>query len=294
MAMTTVMVLVESTPQGRCAARAAFLAAPRNGGHVVGVYPVPPSERLTPESMFYSRAALERPGEDVLALLERAEQEGGAGTEAARHAFEQVALSEKASFLERPPNPGNLTAFFKAMPEGGPNAVAAQSRVFDLVVVRQPREDPDHRVRKVLRAVLFQAGRPVLVAPPSEPVSLGRRPLLAWNGSALSARAAAIARNFFSDASEVGILSVRTQNGSGPSAQDLADYVGWHGLKPTVIEADLDNHRLGDVFLREAARFEADLLVMGAYAQSPFRESLTGGVTNHVLSHAELPVLMTH
>ena len=33
---------------------------------------------------------------------------------------------------------------------------------------------------------------------------------------------------------------------------------------------------------------------MGAYAQSPFRESLTGGATNHVLSHAELPVLMTH
>ncbi len=60
-----------------------------------------------------------------------------------------------------------------------------------------------------------------------------------------------------------------------------------------MIEADLDGLRLGEVFLREAERFKADLLVMGAYAQSPFRESLTGGVTNHVLSHAELPVLMT-
>ena len=294
MAMTTVMVLVESTQHGRCAAQAAFLAAPRDGGHVVGVYPVPPAERLTSESMFYARSSPESPGQDVLALLERAEQEGGAGIEAARHAFEQVAQSMKATFLERPPNPGYRTAFFKAMPEGGPNAVAAQSRVFDLVVVRQPRDDPDHRVRKVLRAVLFQAGRPVLVAPPAEPVSLGRRPLIAWNGSALSARAAAIARSFFADASEVGILSVRTQNRPGPSAQDLADYVGWHGLKTTLIEADLDNHRLGDVFLREAARLGADLLVMGAYAQSPFRESLTGGVTNHVLSHAEIPVLMTH
>ena len=57
---------------------------------------------------------------------------------------------------------------------------------------------------------------------------------------------------------------------------------------------DLDGHHLGDVLLREAMRFGADLLVMGAYAQSPFRESLTGGVTNHVLSHADLPVLMTH
>ena len=65
-------------------------------------------------------------------------------------------------------------------------------------------------------------------------------------------------------------------------------------MTTTLIEADLDSYRLGDVFLREAARFGADLLVMGAYAQSPFRESLTGGVTNHVLSYAEIPVLMTH
>jgi len=34
--------------------------------------------------------------------------------------------------------------------------------------------------------------------------------------------------------------------------------------------------------------------MMGAYSQSPFRESLTNGVTNHILSHAKLPVLMTH
>ena len=294
MAMTTVMVLVESTQKGRCATRAAFLVARRDGGHVVGLYPVPPSERLTPQARYFSRASLGSPGQDVLAVLERAEQEGGAGIEAARHTFQEVAVSMKASVLERPPNPGHLTAYFKAMSTGGPDAVAEQSRVFDLVVVQQPRDDPNHRVRKMLRAVLFQAGRPVLVTPPSEPVSLGKRPLIAWNGSALSARAAAIARNFFRGAREVGILSVRTKDRSGPSAQELADYVAWHGLTATVIEADLDNHRLGDVFLREAGRFDADLLVMGAYSQSPFRESLTGGVTNHVLSHAELPVLMTH
>ncbi len=146
----------------------------------------------------------------------------------------------------------------------------------------------------MLRAVLFQAGRPVLVAPPSEPGSLGKRPLIAWNGSALSARAAAIARNFFTGAKEVGIVSVQTKDRSGPSAQDLADYVAWHGQTASVIEVDSGNHRLGDVILTEAARFDADLLVMGAYSQSPFRESLTGGVTNHVLSHAELPVLLSH
>lgn len=299
MAMSTVMGLVESSWQGRCALRTAFLAARAGegaaaGGHVVGLYPVPAAECLTPQTMASSRESLGQPGEDVLAVLERAERQGGAGVEAARHVFEEVARSLGAEFLERPPNGGQLTACFKPQPRGGPDDVAAQGRVFDLVVVRQPRDDRNHRVRKTLRAVLFEAGRPVLVAPATEPASLGRRPLIAWNGSARSARAAAIARNFFSGAAEVGILSVHSQERTGPSARELADYVAWHGLAARVVEVELQGRRLGDVILREAADFGADLLVMGAYAQSPFRESLTGGVTNHVLSHAELPVLMTH
>lgn len=294
MVMTTVMVLVESSPQGRCAMQAAFLAARRDGGHVVGVYPVSRSERLTPESMHFSRASLGMAGEDVLAILDRAEQKGGAGAEAGRLLFEEVAAKMNATALEKPPNPGYLTAYFKVLPAGRPEEVAEQGRVFDLVVVRQPREDPNHTIRKFLRAVLFQAGRPILVVPAGEISTLGQRPLIAWNGSALSARAAAIGRNFFGGAREVGILSVRTKDWSGPSAQDLADYIAWHNISPTVIEVDLDNRRLGDAFLSEAARFDSDLLVMGAYSQSPFRESLTGGVTNHVLSYAELPVLMTH
>lgn len=294
MAMTTVMVLFDSSAQGRCALKTAFLAARRDGGHVVALYPVPPSERLTPEAMHRSRGALGNPAGDILAVLERAEREGGAGAEAAHEVFHEVVNEVGASVREKPPNPGTLTAFFKVLSPGAPDAVAARGRVFDLVVAQQPGDDPGHRIRKMLRAVLFHAGRPVLVAPPSEPVSLARRPLIAWDGSARSARAAAIARNFFDNAREIGILAVRGKKHSGPPAQDLADYLAWHDVEPAVIETSLDGHRLGDVFLREASRFEADLLVMGAYAQSTFRESLTGGVTNHILSHAELPVLMTH
>jgi nucleotide-binding universal stress UspA family protein len=288
------VALVENSPQGRCALQAAFLAASRDGGHVVGVYPVPRSERLTADQMHFSRASLASSGEDVRAILDRAEQKGGAGVEAGRLLFEEVATEMNATVLEKPPNPGYLTAYFKTLPAGRPDEVAEQGRVFDLVVVRQPREDPNHRVRKFLRAVLFQAGRPILAAPPNRISTVGQRPLISWNGSALSARAAAIARSFFGGAKEVGILSVRTKDWSGPTAQDLGDYLAWHNISPTVIEVDRENRRLGDAILSEAVRFNADLLVMGAYSQSPFRESLIGGVTNHVLSNADIPVLMTH
>jgi nucleotide-binding universal stress UspA family protein len=36
------------------------------------------------------------------------------------------------------------------------------------------------------------------------------------------------------------------------------------------------------------------MLVMGAYTHSRVRQMLLGGVTRHVLRHAEMPVLMMH
>ncbi len=294
MAMTTVLALVNGAREERSTIECAFLAARRDGGHVVGLHIVPKSETVTAENMLMSRESLGASGTDMMAALVAAERSEGAVTRAARQLFGEVSAAMRAQIVETPPNPGYLTACFRVWPEAEPQQIAEQGRVFDLIVIGMTPEDPGHRARKTLRAVLFNAGRPVLVAPQATPPAVGRRILIAWNRSALSARAAAIARSFFSDAEQVGILSVVTEEGSGPTAQDLADYIGWHGITAEVIETELYGRRLGDVILEEADRFAADLLVMGAYSESSFRDSLTGGVTNYILSHATLPLLLTH
>jgi nucleotide-binding universal stress UspA family protein len=46
--------------------------------------------------------------------------------------------------------------------------------------------------------------------------------------------------------------------------------------------------------LAEARAQGADLLIKGAYTQSRLRQMIFGGATQHVLSAAELPVLLTH
>ncbi len=89
-------------------------------------------------------------------------------------------------------------------------------------------------------------------------------------------------------------MTIADQQGHGPSAEEFVEHLAWHGIDATLIETELGRRRLGDVILDQATAFGADLLVMGAYSQSPFRESLTRGFTNHILSHAEIPVLMTH
>ena len=52
--------------------------------------------------------------------------------------------------------------------------------------------------------------------------------------------------------------------------------------------------RVSDVLARHAADLNADMLVMGAYGHSRFREAILGGATRNMLEQAEVPVFMAH
>ena len=52
--------------------------------------------------------------------------------------------------------------------------------------------------------------------------------------------------------------------------------------------------RVSDVLARHIWDQNADLLVMGAYGHSRFREAILGGATRNMLEKAEIPVLMAH
>ncbi len=45
---------------------------------------------------------------------------------------------------------------------------------------------------------------------------------------------------------------------------------------------------------RQAEDIGADMVVMGAYGHSRFREAILGGATRNMLEQAELPVFMAH
>ncbi|MDH3771788.1 MAG: universal stress protein [Nitrospirota bacterium] len=51
---------------------------------------------------------------------------------------------------------------------------------------------------------------------------------------------------------------------------------------------------VGAALLDQARKLDADLLIMGGYGHGRVRELIFGGVTRHVLSHLELPVLLAH
>ncbi len=50
----------------------------------------------------------------------------------------------------------------------------------------------------------------------------------------------------------------------------------------------------GETLLRRCRDLGGALLVMGAYSHSRWRERVFGGVTQHVLDEAQVPVVMAH
>ncbi|VAW02993.1 Universal stress protein family protein [hydrothermal vent metagenome] len=48
------------------------------------------------------------------------------------------------------------------------------------------------------------------------------------------------------------------------------------------------------MLLRQARDIDADMIVMGAYGHSRFREAIFGGATRYMLEKATVPMLMAH
>jgi nucleotide-binding universal stress UspA family protein len=67
-----------------------------------------------------------------------------------------------------------------------------------------------------------------------------------------------------------------------------------HGVNCEVSVLAKTLPRTSDTLLRHARDKNAQMIVMGAYGHSRFRESILGGATRNMLEMAELPVLMAH
>lgn len=167
------------------------------------------------------------------------------------------------------------------------------ARLSDLVVFARPLE-PDDAERHVVEATLLGGGRPLLVVPPVWSGSIGHTVAVAWNGGLEAARAVAAAMPFLEASSTAHILTADTAKTRFEQSADLAAYLAQHGVPAERHALRSSGEPVGAAILARAAEAGADLLVLGGYSRSRFREMVLGGVTRHVLAHAALPVLIAH
>jgi nucleotide-binding universal stress UspA family protein len=171
--------------------------------------------------------------------------------------------------------------------------IAHQARIADLTIVPHPLAGEDVAAADALHAVLFDSGRPVLLAPVEPPASIGKRIAIAWNGTANAASALASVMPFVRQAQAVRVLTSADYFKRGPTAEEVVDYISGHGVTADVREFAPINRVTGAGLLAAAADFGADLMSMGAYSTaSRLRQLILGGTTRYVLENATLPVLM--
>jgi len=176
--------------------------------------------------------------------------------------------------------------------------VGGHARFSDLVVLPKPygagRNSSDEAV---LEAALFTGHVPVLVLPDGLVPEKPRRVVIAWNESAeaLAAIRSALPMIVPADIANIVIIDPprHSADRSDPGGY-LSQMLSRHGARPEVAVIAATMPKVGDVLARHCADREADLLVMGAYGHSRFREALLGGATRDILESAPLPVLMHH
>jgi nucleotide-binding universal stress UspA family protein len=176
----------------------------------------------------------------------------------------------------------------------GHDFVGSYGRVFDLIVLGQPKEEWQSPSMITLESALFESGRPVLIAPPASPQSLGTNILVAWNRSTEQARAMAFAMPLLRLAERITILTVEGSTVAGPSGAEMARSLKANGINSEAMTVGAGKASAGETILNKAAELNCDLIVKGAYTQSRLRQMIFGGTTRHILAHAKLPVLMAH
>lgn len=176
--------------------------------------------------------------------------------------------------------------------------ICLQARYSDLVVIGQI--DPKHPSPVVMpdfpQYVVLNSGRPVLVIPcVGQCESIGKRVLIAWDASMAATRAVTNAIPLLKRAQivEAVIFNPQPPAQGAQADSDIAPYLERHGIKVEVLQRKTDRS-VGSALLSLAADQDCDLLIMGGYGHSRFREILLGGVTRAVLESASIPVLMSH
>ena len=118
----------------------------------------------------------------------------------------------------------------------------------------------------------------------------------AWDGSAEAARAINDALIFLKQASRVVLLVgvLQDTDEETPRTEDMIAHLQRHGVAAEPMLVDAKEGDVGRVLLGTAKDLGADLMVMGAFHHSRWREFILGGVTLTVLEEATIPLLMAH
>ncbi|WP_238363831.1 universal stress protein [Mesobacterium pallidum] len=178
-------------------------------------------------------------------------------------------------------------------------SVGMRARFADVTVMPMPYgKDRGAECEGIAEGILFEGRAPILVMPDGHaPVINPKRIMIGWDESneAMSTVRAALPMLMRADLVNVIIVDppVHGPNRSDPGGQ-LSQFLARHGVTVEIDVLSKTMPRVSDILMRQATDTDAEMLVMGGYGHSRFREALLGGATRDMLEKSPVPIFMAH
>jgi nucleotide-binding universal stress UspA family protein len=293
MAFKHILVPVFGYDADRTALDAALTLAKRGGAHISARHiKVDPMESV-PLMVDVGVAATE--------LIEAVERHAETRGKAAAVTFEAWRSANNLPVDDTPSLRTNtITTAFKLLEGVEDELIIKYGRLTDIVVMGRPSgEEAGDQVLSRMEDALFGAGQPVLLVPNGmAQTSLDRLvsgpALISWNGSIEATRAISQALDLLRGMNDVRVLSVKEGKKDRHPASDLVRYLAWEGVTAAMIEPSQTTGSAAEQILATAKTIGAGFVLMGGYSHGRLRQLMLGGVTSHMMDHADLPVLMAH
>nr|TFG53502.1 MAG: hypothetical protein E4H34_03625 [Hyphomicrobiales bacterium] len=287
MAIAKILASVTGGAHDEAVIRNAVAMARPFNAHVVAIFVRPD---LAEAIAFFSDGVSGAVVDEVISASRDAAEEAARRVE---QTLERVCGAEKVEILSAPARAGSVTLSLREAQGNLSDQITEAARLSDIVVFGPLQNGDKIGLADAFVQTLTDTDRPVLLSAEEYQTGFGKRIAIGWDGKTAASQAVSGALPYLSGAESVEILSVRRGTAAPQPTEALREYLMLHGISCTERVIERGSRKTGEVLL-DAATGAADLLVVGGYGHSRIRESLIGGVTQHVITHAKLPVFMVH
>lgn len=162
----------------------------------------------------------------------------------------------------------------------------------DMVVVSRPATKESKKARAFMLQAVMRSHRPVLILPRGGEAPALDHIAVGWNYSPEASRALHANLPVLKTAKSVTLITAGNEHDLGPSTREMTQYLKWHGIDAK------HHHQSGpdskECLIKAYEASGADMLMIGAYSQSRWRQRLFGGTSEYLLTQTDIPLLMMH
>jgi len=239
---------------------------------------------LLPQEVFVMSPAALKGLKDAL------DKHAGVETDRLKALLESICAVQGVPLLDAPDAQNPSASWLQK--SGLRSALVAQyGKLADLIVMARP---PEGKSTASFESAVLETGRPVLLIPRKlESFSL-QTVVIGWNCTVEASRSIGSALPVLKRASNVVVATTVRAAGKQPGSQDVCEYLAVHGVSARAEVLPASKKYKGEALLQCGHDLGANMLVMGAFSKKRLQESVFGGVTQHMLARADIPLFLSH